>query len=109
MTTNIEGEPDTFRPHSDGGDVITSYGIGKWLLAAREEGATHLVVVCDEFDHADYPVKVMPGESIHETTARYLGMSMQKVMEVYWLEGDLVQQLEMGRCFVYGPEDLATN
>lgn len=35
-----------------------------WANRAKSEGATHLIVVCDTYDHDNYPVFVMPGESV---------------------------------------------
>jgi len=42
--------------------AVTKGEIRTWLLEAKKEGATHVIVVCDTFDYDDYPVKVMPGE-----------------------------------------------
>ena len=99
-----EQEPKSFNRHFDGGEVPTAYGIGKWLLGARENGASHLIVVCDTFDHDDYPVEVMPDQDVHKVEAEYRSKPMQQVMEVYWIAGDLNQQLDMFRSFTYGPE-----
>ncbi len=105
MDREPDQEPASFTRHSDGGEIVTSYGIAKWLMEAREAGATHLIVVCDTWDHEDYPVLVMPDEDVHEVEASYrTGDTTAKVMEVYWLEGDLNQQLEAHRSFTYGPE-----
>lgn len=76
-----------------------------WLMDAREQGATHMVVVCDTYDHTDYPVRVMPEEDVHQVVEKYKGRDMQRVMEVYWLGGNLDEQLGADRCFTYGPED----
>jgi hypothetical protein len=105
MTLHPEQEPAGFTLNSSGGEVVTSYGIGKWLLEGKETGATHLIVVCDTFDHDDYPVYVMPDEDVREVEARYNGQSMQRVMEVYWLDGDLNAQLDKRRSFTYGPDN----
>ncbi len=77
--TNLPGEePASFNQNPKGGDIATTYSIGKWLMEAREKGATHVIVVCDTFDCRDYPVQVMPDEDVHEVEARYCAASMQK-------------------------------
>lgn len=64
-----------------------------WLNDAKKEGATHMIVVCDTYDHDDYPVTVMPGEDAREKADEYRGKSMQRVMEVYNLSIDFEEQL----------------
>ena len=68
-----------------------------WLERAKEKRATHLIVVCDTFDHDDYPVFVMPGEDVHARVAHYSGNNMQTVMEVYAMHLDLEAQLRERR------------
>lgn len=71
----------------------TKATIARWLNQAKKDGATHLIVVCDTFDHEDYPVSVMPGKDVREVYAKYNGKNMQRVMEVYSLSMDLDAQL----------------
>jgi hypothetical protein len=61
----------------------TKEDLKRWFDAGKKEDATHLVVVCDTFDHEDYPVLVKPGEDVNERVSHYNGSNMQKVMEVY--------------------------
>ena len=66
---------------------------------------THLVVVCDTFDHEDYPVYVKLGQDVRKVVAEYNGPNMQKVMEVYDLtesEKTLAEQQREHRSFNYG-------
>jgi hypothetical protein len=37
--------------------------IEELLADGQQKGASHLIVVCDQFEYADYPVYVMPHES----------------------------------------------
>jgi hypothetical protein len=60
----------------------THEDIARWLKEGKAKGATHLIVVCDTFDHDDYPVYVMPGENARAKEAEYNGKSMQRVHEV---------------------------
>lgn len=72
-----------------------------WLSAERATGATHMIVVCDTFDHEDYPVFVKPDENVREVEARFNGKNMQRVIEVYNLGLPIDPQLSAGRCFNY--------
>lgn len=73
--------------------------IHEWLKSAKEEGATHVIVVCDTFDHSDFPVLVRPGEDAHDRCAQYDGKNMQRVMEIYALHLPLEAQLNEARSF----------
>ncbi len=75
--------------------MTTIKTIRKWLERGKEEGATHVIVVCDTFDYEDYPVMVSPGEDVREKETEYSD-NMQKVMEVYNLNMDIEEQLKPG-------------
>ena len=77
----------------------TQADIRGWLKHAKEGGATHMLVVCDTYDHADYPVDVMPGEDVKAAFAKHDGPNMQRVMEVYALHLDLESQLKEHRAY----------
>lgn len=64
-----------------------------WLHRGIEQGATHVICVCDTFDWEDYPVFVSKDESVHERLAYYERADMQTVMEVYNLSMDIEAQL----------------
>jgi len=66
-----------------------------------EKKATHVIVVCDTFDHEDYPVFVMTGEDARKKADEYNGKDMQRVMEVYNLSMDFDKQMEEHRAFNY--------
>ncbi|MDQ5944571.1 MAG: hypothetical protein QG658_640 [Patescibacteria group bacterium] len=55
----------------------------RWFSVGVEQGATHMIVVCDTFDWEDYPIYVKPGEDVHEKFDEFHERNMQKVMEVY--------------------------
>ncbi len=80
-------------------EPTTQDDIRQWLLRGKEEGATHVIVVCDTFDYDDYPVMVSPKQSVHEVMEEYNGKNMQKIMEVYNLSMDLEKQLNEGRSY----------
>ena len=84
--------------------------IRAWLERGKTQGATHLIVVCDTFDHGDYPIFVMPGENARDKAFKYgrdngMGLptredhKMSQVMEVYSLAQDWEKQLGETRAF----------
>ncbi len=77
----------------------TQIKIGTWFDEGVEQGATHMLVVCDTFEHEDYPKYIMPGQDIHKESAN-LG-EMQSLMEVYNLSMDRTTQLIAARVFNY--------
>ena len=79
----------------------TKEDIKEWIKRGQEQGATHMIVVCDTFDWEDYPVYVMPTEDAHKKYANYNGLNMQKVMEVYNLTKDINKQLNQHRAFEF--------
>jgi hypothetical protein len=82
--------------------ATTREDIRSWLERAKENGATHVIVVCDTFDHEDYPVEVMPGTDVRKKAEDYEnGKNMQRIMEVYALHLDLEMQLKEHRSFHY--------
>ena len=76
--------------------ATTKDEIRRWIVSAKERGATHCIIVCDTFSYDDYPVDVMPGTDIHKSIADH-SMDMQKVMEVYKMSMDLDKQLNSHR------------
>lgn len=79
--------------------TTTQRDIRSWLDNAKEEGATHMIVVCDSFDYEDYPVNVMPEEDVNQKVKEYKGKPMQRIMEVYALHLDINTQLEEHRAY----------
>lgn len=75
--------------------------IDRWFERGAVDGATHMIVVCDTFDHEDYPVYVRPGQKSREVAADYDGKNMQRVMEVYNLAQDKAAQLAERRAINY--------
>ena len=82
--------------------MTTRDEISEWFDRGVKKGATHMIVVCDTYEHDDYPVYVSGG---HDEARRkyneYLHgtHSMQKVMEVYNLSADKAEQMGERRCF----------
>lgn len=75
--------------------------IRNWIKSGQEQGATHMIVVCDTFDWEDYPVYVMPTDDVRKKYDHYNGPNMQKVMEVYNLSKDIDKQLGQYRAFEF--------
>lgn len=83
------------------GVAATKQDIAGWFDDGVRGGATHLIVVCDDFDHEDYPVYVKPGEDARQQADAQGQKSMQRVMEVYALHLDKWTQLSEPRAFHY--------
>jgi len=69
--------------------------IEAWFKRGVAEGKAYMLVVCDTYDHSDYP-------SYHDTaeaakTAKAHPGEMQRVMEVYDLAADMEKQLRQHR------------
>jgi hypothetical protein len=79
--------------------MTTQEDIRAWLRERQRKDITHMLVVCDTFDHEDYPVYVTRDEDVRETYRKYEGKNMQRVMEVYSFGKDLEVQLNEGRAF----------
>lgn len=79
--------------------ATTRDDIRAWWDRGQAEGATHLIVVCDTFEHEDYPVFVHVGEDPRAVYSRYHGSNMQRVMEVYRLDQDRERQIAERRAF----------
>lgn len=73
--------------------------IREWFERGVAQGKTHMIVVCDTFDHDDYPVYVCPGESSHKVAEAYNGKDMQRLMEVYDLRKPMEAQLAERRAW----------
>ena len=59
--------------------------ISRWFDQGHADGATHMIVVCDTYDHEDYPVYVMPGTDLRKTFDLNNGPNMTRAMECYAL------------------------
>lgn len=79
--------------------ATTKNDIREWLERGKTQDATHVIVVCDTFDHGDYPVMVKSGQDPREIYDKYNGKDMQRVMEVYKLNMDWETQLNQSRSF----------
>lgn len=84
--------------------AATRTNISGWFNRGVKEGATHMIVVCDTYDHEDYPVYVKPGQDPREVAKGYDGTNMQRIMEVYNLKMDKESQLNEHRAFHYDDE-----
>ena len=69
-----------------------------WLYSAKEQGATHLLVVQDDprcfEDTAIFPVAVMPDENVKDKVKRYRGKQGHNVVAVYNLAMNIEAQLQ---------------
>ena len=64
-----------------------------WFEDGKAEGATHMIVICDTFDHDDYPCYVRPGDDFWAKYDSFDGKNMQRIMEVYDLRKPWASQI----------------
>lgn len=80
----------------------TIQDLQEWFDRGVKEKATHMIVVCDTFDHEDYPVFVKPTENVHDVAKQYNNTNMQRIMEVYNLRMSKEEQFSSrARVFNY--------
>lgn len=79
--------------------MTTRDEIQRYFEAGASQGRSHLLMVCDTYDHDDYPVYT----DTEEQARRYVESPgpLQRVMEVYNLSKDMASQLGKLRCFEY--------
>ena len=67
--------------------------IKDWLNDGTNQKATHCIIVCDTFDHEEYPVYVSRKQDVRNLVKKIDGKNMQRVIEVYNLKKPLDYQL----------------
>ncbi len=83
--------------------MTTPAEIGAWFDRGVADGASFMLVVCDTYDHEDFPVYVKPDQDVREIAKPYeQGANMAKLMEVYKLDPKLkAKQMSEPRAFHY--------
>lgn len=81
--------------------AATRQDIQEWFELGVKQNSTHLIVVCDTFDHDDYPVYISADQDVKTIESNYNGKNMQRVMEVYNLKLPMNNQLNEHRSFNY--------
>ena len=79
--------------------TATKNDIERWLEYAKENGATHLIVAVDRFDHDNYPVYISPDKKVKEEIKRINNSSMQGIDEIYNMSMDIEKQLIEHRAY----------
>jgi len=77
--------------------MTTREMIERWFDSGVEQSKRHMVIVCDTFDHEDYPVFTDTDQDCI-TMVKAPG-DMQRIMEVYDLRLDKQTQLNAKRCW----------
>lgn len=67
--------------------------IRAWVDKGVKAGATHVIIVYDQWDIEDFPVYVGKGQSVEEIVSSHNGKNMCSVMEVYNLSMDIDAQM----------------
>jgi hypothetical protein len=73
--------------------------ISNWFDDGLKQNATHMIVVCDTYDHEDFPIYAFSDDGcvISYNIAQH--SPMQRVMEVYDLRQPKEAQMNQGRAF----------
>ena len=77
--------------------MTTRDEISGWFDRGVKQSSAYMIVVCDTFDHDDYPVYTSDVESAR-AKVKSPG-EMQRVMEVYDLKADKAEQMAERRAF----------
>ncbi len=77
--------------------AATRQEISTWFDRGVERGATHMIIVCDTYDHDDYPVFAFGDAEALANHEQHNGKNMQRVMEVYDLRADKDEQMQEHR------------
>lgn len=85
--------------------MTTKLEIEAWFNEGVRQGATHMIVVCDTFDHEDYPIYTTGAKHTREQYAAHNGVNMQRVMEVYDLSAGKAAQLAEGWAMHMPPDE----
>jgi hypothetical protein len=80
--------------------AATKQDIRLWFDRGQSEAFEFMIVVCDNFDHEDYPVYCHCDNFVEKYT-QHNGKNMQEIMEVYDLSMDREGQLNERRAFHY--------
>jgi len=68
--------------------MTTQADLRRWFERGLEQGMKQMVVMCDTFDHGDYPIYTQTAQEARDLVAN--PGSMQRAMEVY----DLTKPME---------------
>jgi len=71
--------------------------IKKWVQEAKNAGDAYVVIVCDTWDHVDYPVPCRDASVCRQIVDE--PGDMQRIMEVYDLGMDITAQLAESRAY----------
>lgn len=84
--------------------MTTRDEISEWFDRGVADGKSYMLVICDTFDHDDYP-SYFDSEADARKTADKPG-EMQRLMEAYDLKADKAEQMSKRRanCFASAPE-----
>lgn len=78
--------------------AASKFDIKGWFEQGVEQGSAYMLIVCDTFDWEDYPVFLPDKDQALKAKAMYAsGSNMQRLMEVYDLNGDKDAQLNKSR------------
>lgn len=85
--------------------TTTKEDIDNWFERGIASLNRWMIVVCDTFDHDDYPVFVGEHSDFWKKFKEYDGKNMNRIMEVYDLSLDKYSQINKTRCWSVPTKD----
>lgn len=82
--------------------ATTKDDIRGWIERGKEQGASHVIVMCDTWDYTDYPAFAMPGDDPRDV-AKKAGGELARPLECYDLSMDIEAQLDARRAQNWTP------
>ena len=78
--------------------VASKEDIRRWLKDGKDQKARYMLVVCDTYDHSDYPA--YSNEEDYDSQYNHFNdNNMQHIMEIYDLDMDIEKQLNEHRAY----------
>lgn len=74
--------------------AATKRQIEQWFLEGKKNGYDRMIILCDTYDYTDFP------DFYYDSNYHMFRLKeMEKVMEVYDLNGDIEHQLNLYRAY----------
>ncbi len=86
--------------------MTTTATLSEWFEEGVCVGEDYMIVVCDTFNHEDYPVYCGYDEILDKYQEYSSGKNMQRVMEVYKLDEDKHDEQIYSNTRVFNPQVL---
>ena len=79
--------------------MTTKQDIRNWFNLGHRAGASHLLIVLDEFSYDEFPMYAVDAGYLESLLKEYEKKDMYRVLEIYNLHLDREEQLASERCW----------